>query len=92
MNINYFNFHRLMMVLFAKDNSSIVLESISMDGRNNSRKVMHEDREISNTEALCLHYMRKTQLLCLLDREKNQIRYFTGSSTRGGYFVKLFAV
>ena len=65
-----------MFVLFLKNNMSVVMERISMDGRQETRKVLHKDPE-AHMGHFSLQYMRHHQLLCLLDKQRNEIRYFT---------------
>lgn len=49
-----------------------------MDGDPQSRKVLFEDAE-AHMGNISLHYMRhySSDLLCLLDKQRNEIRYFT---------------
>ena len=63
-------------MLFFKDNSSVVMKRISMDGRRQDQEVLHSDDE-SVPGSISLHYVTQHKLLLLLDREQNTIRYFS---------------
>ena len=71
-----------MVVIFLKKNSTVVVERIPMDGGIYTRKILHEDFETDDPRSISLHYMRETRLICMLDRQTNEIRYF--SETESG--------
>ena len=73
-----------MMVLFAKNNSEVTIEIISMDGALKSRKFLYEDQEADGPDNVFIHYVEPFKLIALLDKQINNIRYFYHSATHRG--------
>jgi len=52
------------------------MERIPMDGLQRTRKIIYEDAEAQRGD-ISLHYVGQYKLLCLVDRERNEISYFS---------------